>query len=164
MRSSATRLERRVSPTSKHSATTWQYFQIGPTARWPIELRSPQLGAAQWSRRPRVDVEALLIERTGPMKFDRRRNAGVGWGFEFWRILMRDIGASGHRSSSLRPTKIQVYLKRGRCMQPVAGGRSAGQMGGSRKRVVTSSGRRLLALRDFVPKSVTHLMATQVCP
>ncbi len=37
-------------------------------------------------------VYDILMERTGPRLFDKRRNAGTSRGFEYWRILQRDFG------------------------------------------------------------------------
>ena len=37
-------------------------------------------------------VYDISTEKTGPAVFDKRRNAGLGRGLEFWRVLKRDFG------------------------------------------------------------------------
>ena len=54
----------------------------------------------------------ILMERTGPRLFDKRRNAGQGRGLEFWRALKRDFGTE---STDAQLAKLQMYFRPGRC-------------------------------------------------
>ncbi len=54
----------------------------------------------------------ILMERTGPRLFDKRRNAGQGRGLELWRALKRDFGTE---STDAQLAKLQLYVKPGKC-------------------------------------------------
>lgn len=49
----------------------------------------------------------ILTERTGPQVFDKRRNAGLGRGLEFWRVLKRDFGTY---SLEAQAAKLQNFM------------------------------------------------------
>ena len=103
----------------------------------------------------------ILMERTGPRLFDKRRNAGHGRGLEFWRMLKRDFGTE---STDAQLAKLQMYIKPGRCSSTQILGEALDRweaLGRELTRPVDDDFR-LLALRELVPKSIADMMATQV--
>jgi hypothetical protein len=54
----------------------------------------------------------ILTERAGPRLFDKRRNAGLGRGFEYWRIFEREFGME---SADAQSAKLQTFIKPARC-------------------------------------------------
>ncbi len=71
------------------------------------------------SREPRLNLTLLsnllyeiLMERTGPHLFDKRRNSGMGGGMEYWRILKRDFGME---SADAQLAKLQMFIKPACC-------------------------------------------------
>ncbi len=69
---------------------------------WAEQQREPITEAVEIRvTEPGVDVQSIstalfdiLMERTGPRMFDKRRNAGTGKGLEFWRISKHDFCTS----------------------------------------------------------------------
>jgi hypothetical protein len=102
----------------------------------------------------------ILMERTGPRLFDKRRNAGQGRGLEFWRVLKRDFGTE---STDAQLAKLQLYVKPGKCASVQALGEALDRweaLGRELTRPVDDDFR-LLALRELVPKSMADMMSTQ---
>jgi hypothetical protein len=101
------------------------------------------------------------MERTGQRLFDKRRNAGAGRGFDFWRILKRDFGTS---SVGAQLAKLQMHTKPGRHVWIQKFGPALGRweaLGPKLMRPVDDDFR-LLALRELAPKIIADLMVTQV--
>ena len=124
-----------------------------------VEMNSPEpdVDLVEISRA----VFDILMERTGPRLFDKRRNAGQGRGLEFWRILKRDFGTE---STDAQFAKLQMYIKPGRCTSVQHLGEALDRweaLGRELTRPVEDDFR-MLALRELVPKSIVDLMATQV--
>lgn len=117
---------------------------------------------------PGVDVVGLstavfdvLMERTGPKIFDKRRNAGPGRGLEFWRILKRDFGTS---SADAQLAKLQMYTKPVRCttVQDLGAALDKWEALGRELTRPVDDDFRLLALRELVPKAMAETMSAQV--
>ena len=49
----------------------------------------------------------VLMERTGPKMYNKRHNARLGRGFEYWRLLKRDFGTS---SADAQLAKLQMFM------------------------------------------------------
>ena len=50
----------------------------------------------------------LLMAKTTPALYDKRKNAGDGRGLEFWRVLKRDFGMA---SADAQLAKLQLYMR-----------------------------------------------------
>lgn len=103
----------------------------------------------------------ILLERTGAQLYDKRRNAGAGRGFEFWRILKRDFGTS---STDAQLAKLQMYTEPTRCSTLAELGPALDRweaLGRELGRPVDDDFR-LLALRKLVPKNVVDMLTAQV--
>jgi hypothetical protein len=103
----------------------------------------------------------ILLERTGSQLYDKRRNAGAGMGFEFWRILKRDFGTS---STDAQLAKLQLYTKPRRCstMAELCPALDRWEALGRELGRPVDDDFRLLALRELVPKAVADMMTAQV--
>lgn len=103
----------------------------------------------------------VLLERTGPRLFDKRRNAGAGRGLEFWRVLRRDFGME---SADAQLAKLNLYLRPPRCSDVKHLGEALDKweaLGRELTRPIDDDFR-LLALRELVPRGLAELMTTQV--
>jgi hypothetical protein len=102
----------------------------------------------------------ILMERTGPRLFDKRRNAGTGRGLEFWRILKRDFGME---SSDAQLAKMQMYINPARCPGVAALGEALDRWEalGRELSKPMDDDFKLIALRGLVPKHMAELMTTQ---
>jgi hypothetical protein len=129
----------------------------------PISLTTEQSAAE-----PSIDVVGIsgavfdvLMERTGPRLYDKRRNCGNGRGLEFWRVLKRDFGTE---SANACKAKLQMYLWPARCNSVSLLGDALDKweaLGRDVGRPVEED-YRLIALQMLVPKSIADMMATQV--
>jgi hypothetical protein len=79
----------------------WSESQTDPITTQVEQNLSPS--AEEASRR----IYDILTERTGPQVFDKRRNAGLGRGLEFWRVLKRDFGTY---SLEAQAAKLQNFM------------------------------------------------------
>jgi len=79
----------------------WSERQTDPITIQVEQGLSPSTEEA--SRR----IYDILTERTGPQVFDKRRNAGLGRGLEFWRVLKRDFGTY---SLEAQAAKLQNFM------------------------------------------------------
>jgi hypothetical protein len=114
-----------------------------------------------------VDVPSLsgaiydvLLERTGPRLFDKRRNAGVGRGLEYWRVLKRDFGLE---SADAQLAKLSMYFKPAKCTDIRVLGEALDRWEALGREITTPMADefRLIALRELVPKSLVDLISTQ---
>ena len=140
------------------AALTWAEAQSDPiTEAVEQRMNEPGVDVVNLS----LAVFDILMERTGPRLFDKRRNAGPGRGLEFWRILKRDFGTS---SVDAQLAKLQAYTKPGRCasLQDLAPALDRWEALGRDLTRPVDDDFRLLALRELVPKAIADLMATQV--
>ena len=103
----------------------------------------------------------VLMERTGPRLFDKRRNAGNGRGLEFWRILKRDFGME---STDAQMAKLHMYFRPARCatVHLLSDALDKWEALGREITRPIDEDFRLLALKELVPKSVADMMATQM--
>ena len=105
-------------------------------------------------------VYDILMERTTVALYNKRRNAGQGRGFEFWRILKRDFGMA---SADAQLAKLQMYTEPARCATIADLGPALDRweaLGRELSRPVDDDFR-LLALRKLVPKNVAESMSAQ---
>ena len=126
------------------------------TERLGQEVSKPGADAAG-SSHATYDV---LMERTGARLYDKRRNAGVGWGLEFWRFLVRDFGME---SADAQLAKLHRFIKPARCSSVAALGEALDKREalGLELHKPVDEDFELLALRELVPKSVADMMITQ---
>lgn len=102
----------------------------------------------------------ILMERTGQRLFDKRRNAGLGRGLEYWRILKRDFGME---SADAQLAKLQMFIKPARCGSVAVLGEALDKWEALGRELTKpmDDDFKLLALRELVPKHLAELMTTQ---
>lgn len=106
-------------------------------------------------------VYDVLMERTGPKIFDKRRNAGAGRGFEFWRILKRDFGMA---SSEAHAARLAMYMQPAKCASMALLGDALDKweaLGGDLNRPMDDDFK-MLALKVLVPKNICDMITSQM--
>jgi hypothetical protein len=106
-------------------------------------------------------VYDVLMERTGAKMFDKRRNAGAGRGFEFWRILKRDFGMA---SSEAHAARLAMYMQPAKCASMALLGDALDKweaLGGDLNRPMDDDFK-MLALKVLVPKNICDMITSQM--
>lgn len=126
----------------------WAECQTQPITReTEASVSTPDLDASSVSRA----VFDVLLERTGPRLFDKRRNAGSGKGLELWRVLRRDFGME---SADAQLAKLNLYFKPARCADVKFLGEALDKWEALGREITRPIDEdfRLLALRELVPR------------
>lgn len=103
----------------------------------------------------------VLMERTAPRLYDKRKNASTGRGVEFRRLPERDYGVS---SADAQLARFQMHMKLVKCT-PMQDLLSALDYWGALERELTwplDESFHVLALREPIPKRNGDMMLSQV--